>query len=285
MDVSHITKLLSNLGRNQVTSPIKENDFQENKVADYYSKILRKDIFNSLDDILVITNRYKPNRTQQQVRNNTHNQPIKLNKIKNNSNSYNLVYALACIRDTMLTLEKRDSKILEVTNQFIQEMKDYVAQCTCKKLNLDTINNEKVSKSVLLDNLDNQHLETIVKVASRVLSLNLAVIDINTNVVCKEHLSTNTNHEEYLLVCGIGDGYMLGDSVQQTKINNKCIKQKISALKQQDNFEENLKNLSVKDLRNIAKDIGIDTVDTHTGKLYAKSDLKQLIEAQLKTII
>lgn len=299
MDVSHITNILSGLGKNQVTSPIKENDFQENRVAEYYSKIITNDIYKGLDDICFITNRYKPKKSQQKISihtnkmNKTNLLEHKTNHVKSNDDCYNLVYALACIRNTMLTLEKRQSKIVEVFNHFIQDMKNFVGQNTCKMLHIDTINNEKVSKNMLLDTLDisfenelnPQQVETIMKVASRMLSLNLAIIDTTDKVVCMVYLPTNTNHDEYLVIYGTKKGYMLGDSVQKDQLNNKCIKQKLTELKQQDNFQENLKNQSVKDLRNIAKDIGIDTVDTHTGKLYTKNDLKQLIEAQLKTII
>jgi hypothetical protein len=311
MDVSHITDLLSNLGKNQVTLQINDNDFQETRVEAYYAKNVSKDIFAGLDDIAMMCNR-APTKTSRQkvsveVVNTKPIKPTKTTKVTQPTSrittpTYNLVYALACIRDTMLTLETNQDKILDITRQFSNTLKDYVAQCTAKKLNIE-INDEKVSKDVLRQYLDmalesnanqmpmhhNQY-DIIIKVSSRYLQKNIVVLQSNNltnDVLAKEYLESNSNTTEYITIQRTMNdnkaNFTLGDDTPCTTIDNICIQNAIMKLKQQEGFQENLKQQSVKDLRFIAKDIGIETVDTHTGKLYSKSDLKQLIEAQLRT--
>lgn len=319
MDVSHITNLLSSLGKNQVTLPIFENDFQETKVESYYMKNVSKDIFADLDDIVLMSQRYHKNlplKTSKKVRvfgvsetsasasvtpstqSNASVPPSCKPSIK--APTYNVVYALACIRDNMLTLENKQDKIRDHTNQFSTTLREYVAQCTVRKLNIE-INDEKVSKDILKEYLDmalesningmpmhhNQY-DIIVRVASRYLQKNIAIIMQKNDVLVKEYLESNDNIAEYITIQMTSTdnqvSFTLGDNVSASTINNAYHQAAMRKLKLKDDFQENLKHQSVKDLRCIAKDIGIDTVDANTGKLYSKADLKHLIEAQLKTV-
>lgn len=317
MDVSHITNLLSSLGKNQVTLPIQENEFQETKVEAYYTKHVSKDIFADLDDIVLMSQRYHKNiptkpsmkvrapvvseaspsikATQQKSTVVAHCKPPQRIQVP----TYNLVYALACIQDNMLTLESKQEKVLDVTNKFSTTLREYAAQCTARKLCIE-LNDEKVSKETVRQYLDmalesnvnglpmhhNQY-DMIVRIASRYLQKNIAIQQDN-DVVVKEYLDSNKNIDEYITIQMTKSGQTisctLGDSVLATTINHAYHQAAIRRLKQQEDFQENLKHQSVKDLRCIAKDIGIDTIDAHTGKLYSKSDLKQLIEAQLRSV-
>lgn len=305
MDVSHITALLSNLGKNQVTLQINCNGFEETLVEEYYMKNVSRDIFADLDDLALVCNKsYKSVPRKSTVTMIT--KPTKINKIVKpegqTTTKYNLIYAMACIRDTLLTLETRQDKIFDVTKQFLTLLKDFVAQCPVRRLNIE-INEEKVSKDVLLQFLDIaiehcvsatipiqfNHYEVLVKVVSRFLHKNIAILQTNANdndfdVLAKEYLETNENSAEYVTIMTMNTcNFVLGDTLSAINIDNVYKQNAIRKLKQQDGFVENLKHQCVKDLRFIAKDIGIDIVDTHTGKLYSKSDLKQLIEAQLRT--
>jgi len=305
MDVSHITNILSNLGKNQVTMQINDNDFQETRVEAYYTKTVSKDLFAGLDDIAMICNRVPTKTSRQKVYEEVKMKAIKPIKLTQpipriTTPTYNIVYALACISDTMLTLETNQDKILDVSRQFSNALKDYVAQCTSKRLNIE-INDEKVSKEVLRQYLDialecnanqmplqhNQY-DVIIKVSSRYIQKNIVVLQSNNQtieVLAKEYLDSNSNTAEYITIQKTMNNFTLGDDTQCTTIDKICIQNAIRKLKQQEGFQENLKHQSVKDLRFIAKDIGIETVDTHTGKLYSKGDLKQLIEAQLRTLL
>lgn len=301
MDVSHITALLSNLGKNQVTLQINGNDFEETLVEEYYMKNVSRDIFADLDDLALVCNKsYKSAPRKSTVTMIT--KPTKVNKMVKPTTKYNLVYAMACIRDTLLTLETRQDKIFDVTKQFSTLLKDFVAHCPVRRLNIE-INEEKVSKDALQHLLDMaiehcvsatipiqfNHYEVLVKVVSRFLHKNIAILQTNANdndfdVLAKEYLETNENSADYVTIMTMNTfNFVLGDTLSAINIDNIYKQKTIRKLKQQDGFVENLKHQSVKDLRFIAKDIGIETVDTHTGKLYSKSDLKQLIEAQLRT--
>lgn len=168
-------------------------------------------------------------------------------------------------------------------------------QCTNKKLNIDTINQQKVCKTSILDyltfeindnsiNLNREQIESVVRVASRVLRVNIAVIDKDNNgiVICKEYLDSNENLEEFVNINKEDNHFELGGSIRYDEMQRQCVQRNIMRYKSQDSHGEKLKNSSVKELRNIAKDIGIDIVNTHTGKLFTKGELKLLIEAQLK---
>lgn len=304
MDVSHITALLSNLGKNQVTLQINGNNFEETLVEEYYMKNVSRDIFADLDDLSLVCNKsYKSVPRKSTVITKQIN--TKINKMVKPTTKHNLLYAMACIRDTLLTLETSQDKIFDVTKQFSTLLKDFVAQCPVRRLNIE-INEERVSKDALQQFLDMaidmaiEHsvsatipIQVLVKVVSRFLHKNIAVLQTNGNdntntfdfdVLAKEYLETNENNAEYVTIMTMNTGnFVLGDTLPAINIDSVYKQKAIRKLKQQDGFVENLKHQSVKDLRFIAKDIGIETVDTHTGKLYSKSDLKQLIEAQIRT--
>jgi hypothetical protein len=136
--------------------------------------------------------------------------------------------------------------------------------------------------------LQHNQYDVIIKVSSRYIQKNIVVLQSNNQtieVLAKEYLDSNSNTAEYITIQKTMNNFTLGDDTQCTTIDKICIQNAIRKLKQQEGFQENLKHQSVKDLRFIAKDIGIETVDTHTGKLYSKGDLKQLIEAQLRTLL
>lgn len=310
MDISHITHLLSNLGKNQVTLPIKDNSFQETLVDDHYkAKLMAHDPFEGLDDIATMAHKYKP------IHNQTKRQTTAVGKPRSSGSthvgihpqqvqkplitqvaSHNLVYALASLKDTMLTLQKNQDKINDVSNKFLTELRDYVSQCTSKKLGIETINRVKVSKANLLDYLKvhietdsvelaltKEQRETIVRIASQVVRKNIVVYDEQDGVLCKEYIPTNDNVEEYIIIKRQGNtNFVIGDSISQRQLEVKCENDNIRKLKEQDEYEEKLKNLSVKDLRAIANDIGVETIDTHTGKLLSKTNLKLLVEAKVK---
>ncbi len=313
MDISHITSLLSNLGKNQVTLLIKDNGFQETLVDDHYkAKLVAHDPFEALDDIATMARKYKPShnitkghsvaveKPKASGSKQVATKPVQVHQVHQADTtqvgSHNLVYALACLKDTMLTLQTNRDKVNDVSNKFLTELKDYVSQCTSKKLGIETINNIKVSKANLLEYLKvsvgtgcvelaltTEQREAIVRVASQVLRKNIVIYDKQDKVVCKEYIPTNDNIEEYIIIKCQGDtNYVIGDSITQRQLEGKCEQDNIRKLKEQDNYEEKLKNLSVKDLRAIANDIGVETIDTHTGKLLSKTNLKLLVEAKVK---
>lgn len=304
MDVSHITTLLSNLGKNQVTLQINENDFQETKVEAYYMKNVTKDIFDGLDDIASMCK----NKSKVKNKNPTTTSRVKVEVTKNKPTnpvktttalSHNLVYTLACIRNTMLTLETKQDRIIDITVQFSLALREYVAQCTARRLNIESCSKdmiiEQLHTALELDvngmSLHHNHIDIIVKVASRYLQKNIVVLQSHNQnneveVLAREYLESNTNIAEYITIqTTIKDNqpnFTLGENASSTKVDNIYKENAIRKLKQQEGFQEKLKSQTVKDLRFIAKDIGIDIVDAHTGKLYSKSDIKQLIEAQLR---
>lgn len=303
MDISHITKLLSSLGRNQVTIPIVSNEYIETNVHSLYNSILKNDIFDECDDLMKEVQKYKgtikskqlikkPKNNIQYVevsRDNLENTTVK----KDSSMYLNLLHVFACIKDNTLTFETNEDKILMFTNSYLRDLLNYVSNNTeLKSIMLD---DKKLTKVLLLQeltklinmndfNIDNETSKLLIALTSKYLKKHIVLYNNNKNVIYNEFDYTDDNIEDVLCITKMNGNLYYFDEIMNVNVfKSKYIKDNKDMIKLQDNYKENLKSLSVKDLRQIAKKLCIDIIDTHTSKLYSKVDLRLLIEAQLNS--
>jgi hypothetical protein len=306
MDISHITKLLSSLGKNQVTIPIVTNEYNETNVHSLYGSTLKDDIFNHCDDFMKEIQKHKGV--------NSNNQVIKKNKIsysdkiekkttnsivqKDNSVYFNLIHVFACVQNNMLIFETKNEKILTAINSYLRELQNYVSNNTDFKSVM--IDDKKITKVTLLQELtkilnfndlslhlhiDNETNKLLILLNSKYLTKHIVLYDNKGEIIYYQFDYTNDNIEDVLCITKGDNGiYYLEEILKVQVFKEKFIKNNITAIKQEENYKENLKSLSVKDLRQIAKKLCIDIVDTHTSKLYSKTELRLLIEAQLNSI-
>jgi hypothetical protein len=303
MDISHITKLLSSLGRNQVTIPIVSNEYIETNVHSLYSSILKNDIFDECDDLMKEVQKHKGTiKSKQLIKKPKNNiQYVEVSKdnlentiVKNDSSIYlNLLHVFACIQDNTLTFETNEDKILMFTNSYLRDLLNYVSNNTeLKSIMLD---DKKLTKVLLLQeltklinindfNIDNETSKLLIALTSKYLKKHIVLYDNKKNIIYNEFDYTDDNIEDVLCITKMNDNlYYFDEIINVNVFKSKYIKDNIDVIKLQDNYKENLKSLSVKDLRQIAKKLCIDIIDTHTSKLYSKVDLRLLIEAQLNS--
>jgi hypothetical protein len=316
MDVSHITALLSNLGKNQVTIPIITNHFEEMSVDEHYKLLFPKNDFDNLDDMLSDYRKSKPNNdrrvntvnsqnvrkdaTKASTSNNVSKKttPKTGEESKNAKINHNIIFVLASIRDNLLSLETNIEKIKDVSRVFIKDVKEFVSNSIMKKLNIEKHTKASIidqldiisNKDLTSDKLSSEQIDLIVKIVCRYLRRSIIIFDNDKNLISYE-FDDNENDDTsdintVIIVHDIKkEHYFIEDIVPREVFQLQFYEINIKKLKLQENYEENLKLTSVKDLRHTAKNIGIDVFDTHTGKLYSKSDLKLLIEAKIRATL
>lgn len=309
MDISHITKLLSSLGQNQVTIPIITNDFIETKVDGFYSSILKCDVFDLLDDMNKEIYKHKGNKGR-------HVNLSKSNKLSQNhdstvvtkpdtiqtsferespKNTYsNIIHVLACVNDNLLMFERNSEKIISFVTSYMRNLINFVNNLNMKSLMID---DKKITKSLIVQQLssisddiscinNNDIQNMLISLSSKYLMKHIILMNKNMDIIFSHFDYTNNDIEDVILI-SVNDNnteYLLNDVVKVDVYKEDYVKTNINDIKKQDNYKENLKSLCVKDLRNIAKKLCIDIVDTHTDKLYSKVDLRLLIEAKLNSI-
>lgn len=306
MDISHITRLLSSLGKNQVTIPIVTNEYIETNVHSLYGSTLKDDIFDNCDDFTKEIQKNKGVTRNKQVIKKTQNKYIepytdmveKSREQKDNSVYSNLIHVFASIQDNMLMFETKEDKILMSINSYLRSLINYVSNNADFK-NI-TFEDKKLSKVVILQeltkmmnfndlslhqNIDIESNKLLILLNSKYLMKHVVLYDSKKDMIHNEFDYTNDNIEDVLCVTKMDNNLYYFDEILKVNVyKEKYVKDNIIAIKLQDNYKENLKSLSVKDLRQIAKKLCIDIVDTHTSKLYSKGDLRLLIEAQLNSI-
>ena len=315
MDISHITKLLSSLGKNQVTIPITSNDFIETKVDILYGKMLHQDVFEELDDMNKELQKYKGNKgkyvkNQKSFRilsNNYHemNEDNKCVTTNNNSEKQldtqtdkmiytNIIHILACINDNILMFEKHTDKISLFINSYLRSLINFVNEHSTKSIVID---DAKVGKTVIIQQLsdiiegksfhNNISIEKLlISLSSKYLMKHIVLGDKKGKIIYSEFDYNNINIEDVVKISknDMNTEYYLDDVIKVDVYKQDYITKNINEIKLQDNYKENLKSLSVKDLRIIAKRLCIDTVDAHINKLYSKVELRLLIEAKINSI-
>jgi hypothetical protein len=190
--------------------------------------------------------------------------------------------------------EKSNDKISLFINSYLRNLINFVNEQNIKNI---VIEDRKLTKAVVLqelsniienksyhDNTDTQKL--LVSLSSRYLMKHIVLMDSKGTVTYSEFNYNNNDIEDVVLITKSDNNskYYLDDVVKADVYKQDYVIKNINDIKLQDNYKENLKSLSVKDLRTIAKKLCIDTADTHTGKLYLKVDLRLLIEAKLNSI-
>ena len=303
MDISHITNLLSSLGKNQVTIPIISNDFVETKVDAFYSSVLHNDVFELLDDMSKEIQHNKGNKGKQVKQIKSHkslhnkecNINVKTNDLPCEKMAYtSILHVLACVYDNLLMFEKNNDKISLFINSYLRNLINLVNETNIKQLIID---DKKFTKAVIIQELSNM-IETstyhdnpdtsklILSLSSKYLMKHIVLMENKGNVLYIEFDYNNNDIEDVVLIkkSDTNTKYYLDDVIKADMYKQDYVIKNINEIKLQDNYKENLKSLSVKDLRIIAKKLCIDTLDTHTGKLYSKVDLRLLIEAKINSI-
>lgn len=293
MDISHITKLLSSLGKNQVTIPIVTNDFLETKADAYYKSILLGDIYENLDEMFVrntsqykLSNMVTPNKGKQQCeKNNTETQ-----QIVNKPIVHNLIYILNCIDNPEFSFINDIEKVKQGSISFLCNLSQYISNSNEKKTVKNAFIKDLNSYIELINNnititFDQEHIQSLLIFTSKYYKKYIALYGINNELINKEFEFDEDEFDEVVVIKQKDENaYYTENIVTTNEFKETFSKNNIAYIKSKDNYKENLKSACVKDLRQIAKSICIDIHDTHTGKLYSKSDLRLLIEAKLDTI-
>jgi hypothetical protein len=309
MDISHITNLLSSLGKNQVNIPIIENDFIETKVDLLYTKLFAKNEFDTLDDITAIIKHqksYSGNVHQMNKKVQLSNKDLtnknslhkKVESVIDHQNRYNLIYTLACVKDNNLIFEKHHEKIIQRSITYLNDLLNFINNSVLKKIGIEELNNEKTSKQFIIQQLtrmldDKCYMKTsltsfeyelLIKLSSKYLQKQIALYN-HLRVIIYSEYDQDSKFDDVVVIKKAKDSelYCMEDILKTHVFKDKFTKENIETIKSQINYQENLKSLSVKDLRQTAKNICVDIVDTHTGKLYSKGDLRLLIEAKIRT--
>ncbi len=315
MDISHITNLLSSLGKNQVTIPIVSNEFIETNVDSFYTSVLKNDIFEDCDDLMkgmqnnktrikvkqVISNDI--NKTRVDLKNNVNlsqsecnNKEEHYDKKDNLHVTYeNILHLLACIQDNLLVFEKNTTKHINI---YVKDLLNFVSNNP--ELKSVNIGDKKFTKTAILQELmkllniddaskyksiDVDTIKLLLTISSKYLNKHIILYNGKAEIVYCEFDYTNHNIEEIVLITKSDtDNYNLNEVMKVSVFKDMYVKENINEIKQQDNYKENLKSLCVKDLRQIAQKLCIDIIDTHTSKLYSKVELRLLIEAKLNSI-
>lgn len=306
MDISHITNLLSSLGKNQVTIPIISNDFIETKVDVLYDTIFNYDVFESLDDMNKEIQKYKGNKgkyvkSQKSLCNlsNSNNEcnennTEKQSDTKNNKMVYtNIVHLLAGVNDNVLMFERNMDKVSSIVTSYLANLIKFVTEQHIQNL---VVQDKKLRKSHIIQELSNalynisclnntDTLQLLIYVSSKYLMKHIIIYDITGNIFCSEFDYNNNDIEDVVLITKNNNTeYILVDIIKIDVFKTDYVTKNINEIKVQENYKENLKSLSVKDLRIIAKKLCIDIVDAHTGKLYSKVELRLLVEAKINSI-
>lgn len=314
MDISHITKLLSSLGANQVTIPILSNEFIETNVDTHYNSIMKNDIYESCDD-LIKEIQSKKNETGAQHKkvlskskvnsnstfhNHSRSTPTSVNMENQPSEKHKILYVnilqlFASIKDNLLVFEKNVQKIV---NSFLTDLLNFASNNT--DLKSIVIEDKKVLKTVVLQelmkliNVDDmsfykgvsiETMKLLTAISSKFLGKYIVVYNAKAEILYCEFDYNNEDVEDVVIITQDNNHqYSIDEIMKVSDFTKVYVKNSIDEIKQQDNYKENLKSLSVKDLRQIAKRLCIDIVDAHTSKLYSKVDLRLLIEGKLNSI-
>lgn len=299
MDISHITNLLSSLGKNQVTIPILSNDFIETKVDNLYVSVLNNDIFDLLDDMNKELQMNKGKQYKQKKPRDKECYGIveRKNSDAQHSNRMiytNIIHLFACIHDNTLMFDKNPDKISLFTNAYLRSLINYVNEQVIRSIIID---DRKLTKATIVQDLSNiindinlsdntENFKLLISLSSKYLMKHIILVNVKGDVVYSE-FDYNTNEFEDVVIIIKSDTTTechLDDIIKTDVYKDDYVKKNINEIKLENNYKENLKSLSVKDLRIIAKKLCIDIIDAHTSKLYSKVDLRLLIEAKINSI-
>ena len=303
MDSSRITTLLTSLTKNLVSIPIVTNGFEETKAYSYKTSVSEVDEYDSLDDLVCALRNMKHSQTPI-----TKSRPIvqksdkEQQQIKTKKDEVigkpiqSLLFALMCTDNPVLSVSVQTSSQLEKqANIYYQRIRENVVNSPIKSFKLNPFPTMKIkpTKEQVLTVLDasmkdnspiEEHiLETVLRVSAKVLQHNIVTLFDNKRVV----MNIIENEEFKTIVVNtqlIGDTivYNLEDIMKMEEVKLQIMQITISYLRNDANLQEKLKCTSVKNLRQLAEDIGIDTVNSETEKQYTKGELKNLIENKLQ---
>lgn len=315
MDLSYITHILSSLKENQVNLPIVTNGFEET-VASPYQEGMHKDPFESLDDMQSIirnnkrhsmTTQSQPQLSNQQKKHENNSAPPPRNvqlqceqqkvsqasqastsatPISNiNKGVKSLLAALVCVRDPTLTLcnpATRHSKVIELLDMVVR----YIAGTPSKNLNITSQTVKKFTKGQLQEFVTGLKDGKVIIQDARSVIIELVARTLGHNVLI---LIKDIVHYVYNVHEHDTDNMTIvltyDDSLNEYEFDAVKAMTRITANQTQGAAEENLKLMSVKDLRQKAQEISISTVDPSTNKLYTKTELRRLVENKLKTSV
>jgi hypothetical protein len=297
MEDTHIKSILSGLKNNMVTIPIVSNGYMELEGTPYKNmqSVDSDNFFSLLDDMLGEFRRGKP--IYQKQKQNISSTPSTSNlrgEVKSLSPFMSLVFSLACVRRPSLSLKYRKNDVEEAVVDFMKFMKQALHDAQVKAVDLAKY---KLTKKQMQQYLDTclvqapETVEPIIILFCKLIGFNIVIVDdakkhvIQTFDVCLPLeqtriglLSTSGTSGAPSLVSAT---FQFCEVMEYEEFINKMHKVKLDEYKSESGFKENLKSLSVKDLRKIAIDIGICVDDKSTGKLFVKKDLLKLIEVQL----
>lgn len=264
MEASHIVRVLSCLNKNLVNISIVPNGFMELNKAVYDGMTERHAIYDNLDDIAT---EYRQ-MLKRQNKNTTHDVVINKKPLTKVSPLVSLLFALK-----KAELEKEGLYTQDEIENIAQEVIKYLATklnaSNAKALDLSKYKLTKKGLQMYLDTClvaNDVAIEPVITLFCKLQNVNVVFVRedgsetrrfwLNPDETCKIiiiHASTDTNMQY---------GFM--DICDYSDYTKKIHERKISEYQSKQDIMENLKTLSVKDLRQIASDIGVDT--SHTKK-------------------
>ena len=296
MDATHnIETILQSLNDNRVSINIIENEYCETNGDTYQIETL-SDMFIGMDDLMTEYKHLKSkssHKNQQHQKKQYNNQTSKcsLNSMSSMSSLSKLMYSLACLHqkdEYNFVLQCKQDITKKEYDNIVQPFKNIIiekiAQSKISKKKLQSLYVEYCNDDTII-NID-IFKEDIQEDISHMLGFIADVVKYNLL------LNNDNNKEIYIKVCN--DLPVANLSILQ----NNCLpvlKEILPVERLESNyvfqynsdvqFLENLKTYTVKDLRQIAINIGIDLFsnnNTDKKTLYKKVELRQLIEAKVK---
>lgn len=299
MDSSRITSLLTSLTKNLVSIPLVTNGFEETKAYPYTTSASEVDEYEYLDDLVCALRNMKHSQTpiykSRTIETKIAQKPNKKDEVIGKP-IQSLLFALMCSDNPVLSVSVQTSSQLErQANIFYQRIREYLVNSPIKSFKLNpfptmTIKPTKEQVLVVLDAsmkdkspIEEHVLELILQVSVKVLQHNIVILFDNKQVV----MNIIENEEFKTIVVNtklIGETfvYNLEDIMKKEDVKLHIMQITITYLKNDANLQEKLKSMCVKNLRQLAQDIGIDIVNSETEKQYTKGELKNLIETKLE---
>lgn len=266
MEASNITHILACLNKNLVTIPINTNGFMELDRS-VYCLPEREKIFDRLDDILTECKKMPKKSASQTI--------IRVSP---------LVSLLFALRHMELPNKSKNGYSREVIENEAQELCRFLAttlnETHAKTLDLSRHKLTKKGLQLLLDTClvtDNVEIDPIITLFCKIKNINVLIQSQENSELQSFYINQPENQHNILIIKKREEplSYEYVASTTYTDYIQSVQETKKREYRAQNGFAENLKNLSVKDLRTIANNIGIDAS-------HAKKELIPLIRSAIQ---
>lgn len=299
----NIEAILASLTTNRVSIPISENEYSET-IASMYQK--KKDPFADMDDMLLEFKNFKSERKNHGFTTSNRAKVVDKPKEKDSNRGFQkhnikmtlfekLLYAIHLVKENALQEFLCCSKTQTEVDGVIQSCRNHVqGSINCMNAQMVLENGTKLSKKKLqsiiaymfkpeetvLVEPTNEDLVMLLSFIANVVESNLVF-----RLVEQKEIFIDVKSDYPVVIVKVEEVKSFPSLVEKTTRNDyRLLKERdtLKRLRQDVALLQNLKSLTVKDLRQIAVDIGIQLEDSTTHKLLSKVELRQQIEAKFK---